>query len=140
MERLFEHITDLAMYFTALTGESFWSSGRSVVRIFRRNMLVGFTTDMLSQVLFSTASICASALVGMGSFVFVAHILRSEYGFQTSILFSLLVWYILRIFTSIFSDTMDATFICFAIDLDTEKMHAPTVHQTFSHRIQHSSP
>lgn len=30
---------------------------------------------------------------------------------------------------------MDASFVCFAIDLDTEKLHSPTVHQAFSHRI-----
>lgn len=30
---------------------------------------------------------------------------------------------------------MDASFICFAIDLDTEKLHSPMVHQAFSNRI-----
>ena len=135
VERLFEHITDLSIYYVALTGESFWSSGRTVFKVFRRNMLLGFTTDTLSNLIFMISTTAVAAITGLSSYIFIAHVLHSPYGFSGAVLFALLTWYVLRFFTSIFSDTMDAAFVCFAIDLDTEKLHSPAVHQAFFHRV-----
>lgn len=105
IERLFEHVTDLAIYVVTLTGDSFWASGRTVFKIFRRNMLVSFTTDLLSQLIFAISTTAVAALTGLTSYIFVAHILHSSYGFNASLIFSVLTWYALRFFTSIFSDT-----------------------------------
>lgn len=105
VERIFEHVTDLAIYFVALTGEGFWDSGRAVLKIFRRNMLIGFTTDTIALSVFAISTTVVAAVTGLGSYMFVSHVLESKFGFMTVMLFSLLTWYILRFFTSIFSDT-----------------------------------
>lgn len=141
-----------------MTGEGFWTSSRTVFKIFRRNMLLSFTADTLAQLLMTISTAAAAGLTGLISFVFIAHVLQSPYGWVGATLFSLLIWYVLRYFTSIFSDTypslspiiidgqlthlrartlyrMDACFVCFAIDLDTEKLHSSTVHQAFAHRV-----
>lgn len=68
-------------------------------------MLVGFTTDMLAQLIFAISTTAVAALTGLASYIFVAHFLHSTYGFNASIIFSILTWYVLRFFTSIFSDT-----------------------------------
>ncbi|PJF16519.1 hypothetical protein PSACC_03715 [Paramicrosporidium saccamoebae] len=135
VERLVEHLSDLALYTVALTGEGFWSAGRTLFKVFRRNMLLSFTTDALAVLLFTISTTAVAAITGLFSYIFVAHGLQSQYGFNAAMLFSLLTWYVLRFFTGIFSDTMDASFVCFAIDLDTEKLHSHSVHQAFSHRI-----
>jgi hypothetical protein len=135
IERLFEHVTDLAIYVVVLTGEGFWPSGRTVLKIFRRNMLIGFTTDLVAQMILIISTTTVAGLIGLSGYIFISHALQSPFGFNGAMIFSILTWYVLRFFTSIFSDTMDATFVCFAIDLDTEKLHIPAVHQALSHRI-----
>lgn len=105
IERLLEHVTDLAIYVIVLTGDGFWSSGRTVFKIFRRNMLVGFTTDMIAQLIFTISTTAIAAFTGLFSYFFIAHVLDSSYGFNGAIVFSIITWYVLRFFTSIFSDT-----------------------------------
>lgn len=140
IERLVEHLTDLSLYTVALTGEGFWSASRTLFKIFRRNMLLSFTTDTLALLIFTISTTAVAALTGLSSFIFISHGLHSQYGFNGAMLFSLLTWYVLRFFTAVFTDTMDASFVCFAIDLDTEKLHSPSVHQAFSHRISIDGP
>lgn len=158
LERFLEHVSEMAIYVVVLTGDNFWTSSRSVFKIFRRNMIVGFTTDMVAQIIFMASTLAAASIVGLGGYFFITHILNLSYGFNGAIIYGLICWYVLRFFTSIFSDTyliliiwfndcfelfdcrIDAAFVCYAIDLDTEKLHSPTVHQAFAHRIVSEQP
>lgn len=105
VERLTEHISDLSLYFVALTGEGFWTSSRAVFKIFRRNMLLSFTADALAQFIFTVTTVAVAGLTGLFSYIFASHILKNTHGWVSAMLFSLLTWYVLRLFTGIFSDT-----------------------------------
>lgn len=136
VEKLVEHVTDFAVYYVALSGESFCKSGRSVVRTFKRNALLGATTDLISRMIFSISTFLVSVLTGLTSYVFTSHVLKSQYGWVSAILFGLLSWYILQIFADIYSDTLDVMFLCYAIDRDTDKVHSPEVHGAYAHHEQ----
>jgi hypothetical protein len=136
VEKLVEHVTDFAIYYAALSGESFCKSGRSVVRTFKRNALLGATTDLISRMIFSISTFLVSVLTGLTSYVFTSHVLKSQYGWVSGALFGLLSWYILQIFADIYSDTLDVMFLCYAIDLDTDKIHSSDVHGVYAHHEQ----
>ena len=44
VEKLIEHVSQFAIYYVALKGDGFCRSGKAILRIFRRNLLLGFTT------------------------------------------------------------------------------------------------
>lgn len=113
-------------------------------------MLLGFTADSIAQLMFAVATGAAAILTGLFSYGFISQSLASPHGMVGAVLFTFVTWYALRFFTSIFSNTyraalfailmmgacrMDAMFVCFAIDLDTKKLHCPAAHQVFTHRI-----
>lgn len=131
-EKLVEHVTDFAIYNVALTGESLCTSGRSVTRIFKRNTLLGLTTDAVARLIFSCTIILVATLTGLGSYGFASHVLKSEYGWVAGMLFGVLSWHILQIFAEIYSATMDVAFLCYAIDVDTERVHSASIHLTFA--------
>lgn len=138
LEKLVEHVTDYAVYYVALSGESFCKSGRSVVRIFKRNAILGLTTDLIAQLIFSVTTIVVAILSGLASYTFVSHALKSQYAWASGVLFGLLSWYILQLFADIYSDALDVTFLCYAIDLDTDKMHSAAVHEAYGSQEQES--
>lgn len=45
IDRLLEHLNDYAIYYSSFTGDDFCSSGRAVVKIFRRTMILGLSTS-----------------------------------------------------------------------------------------------
>lgn len=135
LEKLVEHITEFALYHVTLTGESLCKSGRAVSKIFRRNALLSFTTDYIAEMILFLSTLAIAALTGMGSFTFASHILKSQYGWAVGMLFTVLSWYILRFFSSIYTDTMDVALLCYVMDLDMSKMHSSKVHQAFSSRV-----
>lgn len=132
VEKLFEHVSEFAIYYAPLSGESFCKSGRSVLRIFKRNTLLGVSTDFIARLAFTMTTVVVSILTGLGSYTFTSHVLKSQYGWVSGLLFGLLSWYILQIFADIYSDTLDVTFLCYAIDLDTEKVHSAEVYSVYA--------
>lgn len=68
---------------------------------------------------------------GLGVYVFAVHVLESSYGWYVGGLFGTVAWYLMQFFSNVLSDTMDATFMCYAIDLDSEKVRCQVAHEAF---------
>jgi len=131
IERLLDHITGFTIYYVPLSGESFCKSGRTVLRLLKRNALLGFTTDSVSKLIFNGSVLIVSSAAGLSSYAWACHSLHSPYGWFTGVLYGCLAWCILKMFSGIYSTTMDVTFLCYAIDLDTDKITEPLIHQAF---------
>lgn len=131
LEKLVEHMTEFAIYHASISGEALCKSGRSVTRILRRNLALGLSIDYVAKIILHVSTLAIAAMSGMTSYVFASHVLKSNYGWLTGMLFSVLSWYILEFFSSIYSDTMDVALLCYALDLDMEQVHSTFIHQTF---------
>lgn len=116
VERLLEHLSDFSLYFVSLTGESFWSSSRAVFKIFRRNMLLGFTADSMAQLVFTVTTGAAAVLIGLLGYGFISQSLMSPYGMAGAVLFAFVTWYVLKFFTGIFADTYASHALIVLID------------------------
>ena len=131
-ERILEHITQFALYYVALKGEGFFTSGRTIARIFRRNLLTSWISTYVTQVVFLTSALVTSLVSGVSVYVFAATVLNSEHLVSMTVLYSAIAWYLMMFYSNIVIDTMDATFMCYAVDVDSDNMHNEEIHRVYS--------
>ncbi|KAG0232924.1 hypothetical protein BGW42_007833 [Actinomortierella wolfii] len=131
IEGLVENFNNYTLIYVGITGESLFSAARSASKIFRRNLLWGLMSDFLTKLVLYINSMMLSVLTGFSAYIFATHTLRSPYGYVVGILASIIPYFVTRFFTHIMSITVDATFLCYAIDLDTNTCHSNKAHSAF---------
>ncbi|KAF9109821.1 hypothetical protein BGX27_007158 [Mortierella sp. AM989] len=131
IEGLVENFNNYTLIYVGITGESLFSAARSASKIFHRNLLWGLISDFLTKLILFIYSTLLSLLTGFAAYVFATHTLKSPYGYVIGILSGIIPFYITRFFTHIMSITVDATFLCYAIDLDTNTCHSNKAHSAF---------
>lgn len=77
----------------------------------------------------------AVAISGLASYRFTVDTLHYHYGIIVAIIHSIGIWWIMNFFTSILGDTIDIVFLCYVIDMDTEKIHNQNVHEIYHHNL-----
>ncbi|KAF9973081.1 hypothetical protein BGZ73_003723 [Actinomortierella ambigua] len=131
IEGLVENFNNYTLIYVGITGESLFSAARSASKIFRRNLLWGLMSDFLTKLILNINSMMLSVMMGFAAYIFATHTLHSPYGYVIGILASIIPYYVTRFFTHIMSITVDATFLCYAIDLDTNTCHSNKAHSAF---------
>ncbi|KAI9254725.1 plasma-membrane choline transporter-domain-containing protein [Helicostylum pulchrum] len=115
-----------------ITGENFFSAAKSATKIFRRNLLTGLFGDLLTQlILYIGASVIALSS-GFGAYIYATHNLHSPHGFVVGLIATLMPWYLSQFFSYTMMSIIDASFLCYAIDLDTGTVHLSAAHTAFS--------
>ncbi|KAF9379554.1 hypothetical protein CPB97_008896 [Podila verticillata] len=131
IQGLVENFNNYTLIYVGITGESLFAAARSASKIFHRNLLWGLISDVLTKLVLFINATMLSLLTGFAAFIFATHILKSPYGYVVGILSSVIPFYITRFFTHIMAITVDATFLCYAIDLDTNTCHSNKAHSAF---------
>ncbi|KAF9172407.1 hypothetical protein BGX21_003454 [Mortierella sp. AD011] len=131
IQGLVENFNNYTLIYVGITGESLFSAARSASKIFHRNLLWGLISDFLTKLILFVYSTLFSLLTGFAAYVFATHTLKSPYGYVIGILSGIIPFYITRFFTHIMAITVDATFLCYAIDLDTNTCHSNKAHSAF---------
>ncbi|KAI7830664.1 plasma-membrane choline transporter-domain-containing protein [Gamsiella multidivaricata] len=131
VQGLVESFNNYALIYVGITGESLFAAARSASKIFHRNLLWGLLSDFLTKLILYVYSTLLSILTGFAAFVFATHGLKSPYGYVIGILAGIIPYYVNGFFTHIMSITIDATFLCYAIDLDTNTCHCNKAHSAF---------
>ncbi|KAG0306940.1 hypothetical protein BGZ98_001418 [Dissophora globulifera] len=128
---LVENFNNYTLIYVGITGESLFTAARSASKIFHRNLLWGLISDFLTKLILFVYSTLLSLLTGFAAYVFATHTLKSPYGYVIGILSGIIPFYVTRFFTHIMAITVDATFLCYAIDLDTNTCHSNKAHSAF---------
>ncbi|KAG0356064.1 hypothetical protein BG005_005004 [Podila minutissima] len=131
IQGLVEKFNNYTLIYVGITGESLFAAARSASKIFQRNLLWGLITDFLTKLVLFINATMLSLLTGFAAYIFATHTLKSPYGYVIGILSSIIPFYITRFFTHIMAITVDATFLCYAIDLDTNTCHSNKAHSAF---------
>ncbi|KAF9323393.1 hypothetical protein BG006_001485 [Podila minutissima] len=131
IQGLVENFNNYTLIYVGITGESLFAAARSASKIFHRNILWGLITDFLTKLVLFINATMLSLLTGFAAYIFATHTLKSPYGYVIGILSSIIPFYITRFFTHIMAITVDATFLCYAIDLDTNTCHSNKAHSAF---------
>ncbi|CAG8753404.1 8246_t:CDS:2, partial [Gigaspora rosea] len=115
-----------------ISGESYFSSAVFTAKLFRRNLVFGLVNDTITNIILRIGAIMISLFCGFATFIYATHSLQSSYGYVVGILASIIPYYIAQFFVCIMMNIVDATFLCYAIDLDTNKIHCTKAHEAFS--------
>ncbi|KAI9497188.1 plasma-membrane choline transporter-domain-containing protein [Zychaea mexicana] len=132
IEALINQINHYTISLAGITGESFYSSARSSTKIFRRNLLSGLVGDLLTKMILYIGSLVVALSSGFAAYIFATHSLRSSHGFIVGALATIVPLYVSRFFSYTMMSIVDATFLCYAIDLDTGMVHMSAAHNIFS--------
>ncbi|KAL1926296.1 hypothetical protein VTP01DRAFT_5993 [Rhizomucor pusillus] len=132
LESLVSQINHYTISLSGITGESFCESAKSGTKIFRRNLLSGLLGDLLTKLILYVGAFVITLSSGFGTYIFATHSLQSTHGFVVAILAALVPMYISQFFSYTMMSIVDATFLCYAIDLDTGMVHMSAAHNVFS--------
>ncbi|KAI9314032.1 plasma-membrane choline transporter-domain-containing protein [Dichotomocladium elegans] len=132
LEAITSEINNYTIALAGITGEGFYSSARSSTKIFRRNLLSGLVGNVLTKMILYVGSLVIALSSGFGVYIFATHNLRSPYGLLIGLLGSIFPLYMSKFFSYIMTSIVDATFLCYAIDLDTGTIHMSAAHEVFS--------
>ncbi|RIB08825.1 plasma-membrane choline transporter-domain-containing protein [Gigaspora rosea] len=132
IDGLIDVLNNYTLIYVGISGESFCSSAMFTTKLFRRNLIFGLVNDTVTKGILLISSITISLFCGFATFIYATHSLQSPYGYIAGILAFIIPYYVSQFFVCIMKDTIDATFLCYTIDLDTNKTHCPKAHDAFS--------
>lgn len=134
---LIEFITKFATVRMAITGEAFFAAGRSATSLLARNFLKTygvwwFPPMVLNLGSFALSVVGAAAIYGLSYLTFSRHtnaVLEAGIVGGLSFLLSLVV---LLFFSGVLLNVIDAVYMCYAMDKDTQAVTRVEVHQVFA--------
>ncbi|KAI8393976.1 plasma-membrane choline transporter-domain-containing protein [Radiomyces spectabilis] len=132
IEALVNQINHYTISFAGITSESFCSSARSGTKIFRRNLISGLLGDLITKLVLYIGALVISLCSGFATYIYATHRLHSSHGILVGILAGILPMYLSQFFSYTMMSIVDATFLCYAIDLDTGMVHVTDAHTVFS--------
>ncbi|KAI8854200.1 plasma-membrane choline transporter-domain-containing protein [Chytridium lagenaria] len=124
-------ITSMTLLYSGLTGHSLVRSGVLCTRLFRRNLVFGLTTSTLTRVVLTLGSLTAASCVGAITFFYAARGLTSPFAYVVGVVGVVIPFYVLRFISHVLQHTVDATFICYMMDLDTNANNCDGAHRIF---------
>ncbi|KAF9984969.1 hypothetical protein BGZ65_012077 [Modicella reniformis] len=134
IQSLVENFNNYTLIYVGITGESLFSASQSTSKLFERNVVLGLLSDLLTQLVLYIYSVLLAVFTGFAAYIFATHTLMSAYSYVIGILATIIPFYIANFFTNVMSITVDATFICYAIDKDTNTRHCNKAHSAFGSR------
>ncbi|ORX48223.1 hypothetical protein DM01DRAFT_1338689 [Hesseltinella vesiculosa] len=132
VEALISNINNYVIGLAGITGDSFCASAKAGTKIFRRNLISGLVGDLITRLVLYIGSLVVSIASGLAAYVFASHQLHSSHGYVLGFMASLAPLYISQFFSYTLMSIVDATFLCYAIDLDTGTVHLTAAHDVFS--------
>ncbi|GIL91164.1 hypothetical protein Vretimale_18798 [Volvox reticuliferus] len=140
---LVEFVTQFATVRAAITGEAFFTAGRSVVALLKRNLMDTFGVWWLPPLILQSCSFLIAVawgfLVHQVSYVTTwSHVAglspeaASNLTVITAVVAFLAAWAVLCFLASLLLNVIDALFVCFAMDRDLGQTSSPAVYDVMS--------
>lgn len=136
---IIEFLTKFATVYSAITGDAFFAAGRQVTSLLARNYLDAFaSTVWFVPTVINLASFTLSLVWGAacGAGYYLAHSSPGELHHATnSVLLGfmamLMTSFVLSFLGGVLLSVLDATFVCWAIDKDSNTISHPDVYEAF---------
>ncbi|KAH6592892.1 hypothetical protein BASA50_007730 [Batrachochytrium salamandrivorans] len=140
VSNLIDDLSGYALVNTGLTGDSFMDSAYSCTRLFRRNLILGLVTQSVAKIIGVLGRALVAATIGLA--VFWGTVNRTSAGVGTggnewvvAGVSTIVPYYVMGVLTRVVENTIDSTFICYLIDLDTNSCHCEGAHRIFSESL-----
>nr|KAJ3422090.1 hypothetical protein HK105_001194 [Polyrhizophydium stewartii] len=140
VSRVLDDFSSYALVNTGLTGDGFIESAHACTRLFRRNLILGLITQGATKVISVLGRILVSAVVGIVVFWTAVGSTSPSVGtggneWVAAGVATIVPYYVVGVLTRVVENTVDATFICYLIDLDTNSCHCEGAHRIFSESL-----
>ncbi|KAI9103018.1 plasma-membrane choline transporter-domain-containing protein [Phlyctochytrium arcticum] len=133
--RLADNISSYALVYVGLSGESFCTAAYRTTRIFRRNLILGLVTSTVTRLILLMGTVTIAFLCGVVTFFFASRGLESPFAYIVGVVGTVVPYYIVQVLGHVVQNTVDATFICYLLDLDTNSCHCESAHRIFGTSI-----
>jgi uncharacterized membrane protein required for colicin V production len=135
--QIIEYLTKFATIMASITGEDFMTAGRKATDLLARNFLKSYGVWWFPPVVMQSCAFLLSLVWGLIVFSFYWLASHShKQGTSESIALGALSFFIALVVLSFFSSVLlavvDATYLCYAIDKDTQTITKQEVHDVFS--------
>lgn len=142
LENSIEGINSYALVYVAYSGTDMITAAKNCFSLFRRNMIQAFLLDNVTKIVLLLGVYTMSLVASVATFNFAARIYRNnssngnpltfDYAWLISVIGTILSFFVTRFFTFIITQIMDALFVCYVIDVDSNKCHSTAIHRIFS--------
>ena len=126
-----EEWTPYTLIVVGISGNDLCSSAKECTHLFRRNLVLGFVSSILSKVMIMCGNLAVASIVGFIVGSLQTHF-EHPYGYMLIYVATLISFYMLRFIGNIILNTMDATFICYLLDLDSNSCKCSSAHRLFA--------
>ena len=143
---IIDEFTAYTLIHTGLTGDSFRESAKVCSKLFRRNLVLGLLTQSVTKAISVLGKLLVSSLVGLTVFWGAVNSTTtttndksiSTAGDEWWVVFiaTMVPYYVVGVLTHVIENTVDATFVCYLIDLDTNSCHCEGAHQIFGNSLK----
>jgi len=134
-----EFLSKFALIEAAITGLSFWESGKSVTGLLKRHFGTAYTMWWLPPMVLHTFSFILSAVFGVAVAVFGGRVfshdssdVRMTERVLLGVIAGVAALIVLGFFSTLVLNAVDAVFACYAHDLDAQRISKPSVHAVYA--------
>ncbi|RIA82536.1 plasma-membrane choline transporter-domain-containing protein [Glomus cerebriforme] len=131
IDGIIDNLNNYILIYVGISGKNFCSSAYITTKLFRRNLIFGLVNDFIAKSILYIGSVIIALLCGFATFIYATHLLQSPYGYVVGIIAAIIPYYVSQFYTYIMMSTVDATFICYTIDLDSNTNHCNKAHEAF---------
>jgi hypothetical protein len=130
-----EEWTPFILIKVGISGDDLFTSARECTALFRRNLVLGLVSSSLSRLILFSGNVVLATVSGLivGGSASIAF--QSPYGYFVGGVAAAIPFYILRFLGNILLSTMDATFICYLHDMDSNACHLSAAHRLFAQTL-----
>ncbi|KAJ3069370.1 hypothetical protein HDU98_007587, partial [Podochytrium sp. JEL0797] len=129
------HLSSYTLIYCGLTGTSLCTGASACTRLFRRNLVMGMATAGITRTLLFLGASAASGGVGMGVFFYAARGEGSPYAWVVGGVGAVGPFYIVRFMSQVIQNTVDATFVCYMLDVDSNANSCQEAHDIFENEV-----
>ncbi|KAJ3157916.1 hypothetical protein HDU89_000295 [Geranomyces variabilis] len=129
---LADNVTSYALVYVGLTGVSFASASYATTRVFRRNLVLGLVTATVTRLILFVATTTLAGGAGIAAFFFASRGLQSPYAYVVGVVGAVVPYYLVQVLAHVVQNTVDATFICYLLDVDANAVNCESAHRIFS--------
>ncbi|KAJ3004889.1 hypothetical protein HKX48_000994 [Thoreauomyces humboldtii] len=129
--RLADNVTSYALVYAGLTGSSFASASYATTRVFRRNLVLGLVTTTVTRLVLFVATATLAAAAGVAAFFFASRGLASPFAYVVGMVGAVVPWYLVQVLAHVVQNTVDATFMCYLLDVDINTVNCESAHRIF---------
>ncbi|RKP35976.1 plasma-membrane choline transporter-domain-containing protein [Dimargaris cristalligena] len=131
LEKLLETLSSFTVVYVGVTGKGFFTSAYAVSNLMKRNYVFSVRSALVIGNLLSVTSTTLALTTGWTRSYISFSDFHMKYPYLPGVFGVAISWIIFQFFGHILVNTIEATLVCYAVDLDTRTVHSNEAQRAF---------